>query len=137
MTLWVAATIQTFKLNPHMIDPFKEYPILGVIPLISLGCILTVLWKIRQKRDGIAFLFSCLTIFFLMALFAIGTFPNIVYSTINPEQNSLTFMNSSVSELALWIMVGVALTGAPLSFFYFPYVYRVFKGKVELDSHSY
>jgi cytochrome bd-type quinol oxidase subunit 2 len=46
-------------------------------------------------------------------------------------------MNSSVSELSLWIMVGVTLTGAPLSFFYFPYVYRVFKGKVVLDTHSY
>lgn len=134
---WVAATVATFIQHPHMVQPFQNHPIIGIFPLLSLGTIGMVLLMLRRKKDGMAFLFSCLTIFFLLFLFVIGTFPNIVYSTINPDQNSLTFMNSSVSELALWILVGVSCSGAPLSFFYFPYVYKVFKGKVELDSHSY
>jgi cytochrome d ubiquinol oxidase subunit II len=134
---WIAATIATFAIHPHMIEPFHHHPIIGIFPLLSLGSIGMMIWKIRLKQDGQTFLYSCLTILFLLLLFVIGTFPNIAYSTINPDVNSLTFMNSSVSEFALWILVGVALTGAPLSFFYFPYIYRVFKGKVKLDSHSY
>jgi len=134
---WMAATVATIFQHPHMIEPFKSYPIIGIFPLLSLGSIGMVLLMIRRQKDGFAFLFSCLTIFFLLVLFVIGTFPNIAYSTLDPDQNSLTFMNSSVSELALWILVGVTCSGAPLSFFYFPYVYRVFKGKVQLDTHSY
>jgi len=45
---------------------------------------------------------------------------HLTYSTLDPVQNSLTFMHSSVSELSLWIMVGVTLTGAPSPSFTFP-----------------
>ncbi len=134
---WGAATIATVILHPHMTQPFRHHPIFGIFPLLSFVSICMILWKIRSAQNSWAFFYSCLSIFFLLLLFVIGTFPYIAFSTINPDQNSLTFMNSSVSELSLWIMVGVTLTGAPLSFFYFPYVYKVFKGKVELDSHSY
>jgi cytochrome d ubiquinol oxidase subunit II len=137
LILWLASTTVTLFKHPHMTDPFFEYPILGIFPLLSLGAIFGILHSVRKKSDGLAFLFSCLSILFMLLLFVIGTFPNIAYSTINPDQNSLTFMNSSVSEFALWILSGVALTGVPLSFFYFPYLYHVFKGKITIDSMSY
>ncbi len=136
LVFWLAATVATFISYPHMTKLFFKYPVIGVFPLMSLVCIANIPLMIRKKQDGNAFFFSCLSIFFLMALFVIGTFPNLVLSTIHPG-HSLTFMNSSVSELALWIMVGVTCTGAPLSFFYFPYIYKVFKGKIQLDAHSY
>ena len=133
---WIAGTLATFLSQPRMVQPFLLYPEFAVFPVLSLGSIFMILRMLRQKKDGLAFLFSCLSIFFLLLLFVIGTFPYLLYSTFDPE-SSLTFMNTAVSELSLWILVGVALTGAPLSFFYFPYIYRVFKGKVVLDTHSY
>jgi len=134
---WLIGTTATFLTQPRMTEPFLRHPIVGIFPLLSFISIFMILRMLRQKKDGMAFLYSCLSIFFLLALFVIGTFPYLTYSTLDSAQNSLTFMNSSVSELSLWIMVGVTLTGAPLSFFYFPYIYRVFKGKVVLDTHSY
>lgn len=136
LTLWLLSSLATFLRHPHMLAPFADHPTVALFPLLSLLSILSIFLQLRKKNDGLAFLASCLAIFSLLALFAIGTFPNIAYSSLDPE-GSLTFMNSSSSELALWIMVGVTLTGAPLSFFYFPYVYKVFKGKVVLDTHSY
>jgi cytochrome d ubiquinol oxidase subunit II len=136
LSLWLISSLATFFCHPHMLGPFFKHPTIGILPLLSFLAILSIFLQLRKKNDGLAFLASCLSIFSLLTLFAIGTFPNIAYSSLSPE-NSLTFMNSSSSELALWIMVGVTLTGAPLSFFYFPYVYKVFKGKVELDAHSY
>ena len=133
---WFAGTLATFLTQPRMVRPFYLYPEIAIFPLLSLTSIFMIFRMIRLKRDGMAFLFSCLSILFLLLLYVIGTFPYIAYSTLNPEY-SLTFMNSSVSELSLWILVGVTLTGAPLSFFYFPYIYKVFKGKVVLDTHSY
>lgn len=137
LILWLIASVATFLRHPRMLSPFFHHPIVALFPFLSLVSIVSIFVMIRKRKDGYAFLGSCLAIFFLLALFAIGTFPDIAYSTLNPSANSLTLMNSSSSELALWIMVGVTLTGAPLSFFYFPYIYRVFKGKVVLDSHSY
>ncbi len=134
---WIIGTTATFLTQPRMTEPFLQHPLVGIFPLLSFIAIFMILKMVRVKKDGMAFLYSCLSILFLLILFVIGTFPYLTYSTLDPSVNSLTFMNSSVSELSLWIMVGVTLTGAPLSFFYFPYVYRVFKGKVVLDTHSY
>jgi cytochrome bd ubiquinol oxidase subunit II len=136
LTLWLLASVATFLKHPHMVDPFLHYPIIAICPFLSFIAIISILVFLRRGSDGLAFLASCLAIFFLLALFAIGTFPNIAYSSLDPA-GSLSLTNSSASELALWIMVGVTLTGVPLAFFYFPYIYKVFKGKVVLDSHSY
>jgi cytochrome bd ubiquinol oxidase subunit II len=137
MVMWIVSTIVTVVIHPHMIEPFHDYPVLAIFPLLSFGAIFGMLHAVKKKWDGLAFTYSCLSILFMLVLFVIGTFPNIAYSTINPDQNSLTLMNSSVSEFALWILAGVSLTGVPLSFFYFPYIYRVFKGKISIDSMSY
>ncbi len=136
LVMWILASLFTFTHQPHMLRPFISYPWLAILPLLSLASILAIPYSVRHKQDARAFLFSCSSIFFMLALFVIGTFPNIARSTIDPAA-SLTFMNSSVTEKALWILVGVSLTGVPLSFFYVPYLYRVFKGKVTLDKMSY
>jgi len=136
LALWITTSIMTFIHNPHMIYPFLRFPPLLLLPLLSFCAILGIPFAIRKKNDGMAFLFSCLSIFLLLSLFLVGTFPYLMRSSIDPAA-SLTLMNSSVSELALWILVGVSLTGVPLSFFYFPYIYRVFRGKIKLDQMSY
>lgn len=136
LAMWILSTAMTFITQLHMVRSFISYPWLMIIPLLSFAAIAAIPSYVRKKQDRKAFLFSCFSIFLLLSLFLIGTFPYLVRSTIDP-QASLTLMNSSVSELALWILVGVSMTGAPLSFFYFPYIYRVFRGKVIIDSRSY
>lgn len=136
LIMWVVASTMTFAMQPHMTRPFIVFPWLTIMPLLSLSAVIAIPVLIHKRQDGWAFLSSCLSIFLLLSLFLLGTFPNIARSTLDPAA-SLTLMNSSVSELALWILVGVSFTGAPLSFFYFPYIYRVFKGKVILDKMSY
>ncbi len=136
LVMWVIGTTMTWITQPHMHRPFITYPWLAAFPLCSFGSILAIPYSIRKRQDSQAFFCSCLSIFFLLVLFLIGTFPYLARSTLDPAA-SLSFMNSSVSELALWILVGVSLTGVPLSFFYFPYIHRVFRGKVKLNSMSY
>ncbi len=136
LVFWIAATVCTFLYQPHMIVPFFETPWLILIPLLSISFILAVPRSINRKRPGWAFVFSCLSIVFLLALFVIGTFPALLPSSIDPSQ-SLSLFNASSSYTTLFVLTLIALTGAPLSFFYFSYVYRVFRGKVSLDPMSY
>ncbi len=135
--LWILVTSITFSVHSHMIAPFIQSPLLSIVPLLSCGTIYAIFRSLRKEKEGWPFLFSSLSISLLLLTFAIGIYPNIAYSTIDPEKNSLTFMNSSVSELPLWILVAISITGASLSFFYIPYVYKIFKGKVKIDSMSY
>ncbi|HSX12669.1 MAG TPA: cytochrome d ubiquinol oxidase subunit II [Rhabdochlamydiaceae bacterium] len=137
LALWALTTCGTFIFNPHMIAPFFNHPILSIFIFLSLGFIGGILYFVHEKKDGIAFLCSCLSIVFLLVLFSIGTFPNILRSSVEPLNRSLTLYNSSASKTALYVMGLIGLTGIPLSFFYVSYIHKVFKGKVKLDHTSY
>jgi cytochrome bd ubiquinol oxidase subunit II len=134
---WVMTTLFTFIDKPHMIQPFFEHPWLVIFALLNLMFIAVIPKAIASKKDGWAFLASSLSIVSLLILFVIGTFPYFVYSTVDPVQNSLTLFNASSSRLTLFVLTLIALTGVPLSFFYFSYLYHIFRGKVKLDPMSY
>ena len=93
--------------------------------------------EIQRGKDYMAFASSCVNIICLMALYAVGTFPNIVRAINDPENLSLTLYNASSSALTLKILVIIALIGMPLVIAYTFCVYWIFHGKVKLESTSY
>lgn len=137
IVFWLVTTITTFYVVPHLVSQFFDYPILWIFPILSFSCIFGILYSVNKKWDGLAFMFSCFSIIFLLILVVVGLFPNIILSSVDPEGRSLTLYNSSASRTALIIIAIVTITGLPLSFFYGAYVYRIFKGKVRLDPMSY
>lgn len=92
---------------------------------------------IQKGKDGAAFLFSCANIIFLLALFAIGTYPNAIRALNDPQGLSLTIYNSSSSEMTLEILLLMALIGVPLVIAYTFAIYWIFRGKVKLEATSY
>lgn len=134
---WAATTFATLLFYSHTSKSFFDYPVLWIIPLLSFFSIAGIVYFLSKKNDGFAFISSCSSIIFLLTLFIIATFPNIVLSTVQPEVRSLTLFNSSASKTTLIVMTIIALSGIPLSFFYGVYVYKVFRGKVKLGPMSY
>jgi len=134
---YVATTGATWLYQPHMLHAMQQNPWLFVIPLFGFLSILNVPRLIHKKRDGLAFIFSAMSISLLLCLFAIGTFPTLIRSSLSPESNSLTLYNSASSTLTLKVLMIIVITGVPLILAYGTYIYRVFRGKVKLDSHSY
>jgi cytochrome d ubiquinol oxidase subunit II len=104
---------------------------------LSLLAILNIPRLISKGHDGWAFIFSSISIFFLLALYGVGTFPVIVLSTIEPLTHSLTIYNTSSSQKTLKTLLTVACIGVPLVLGYGFWVYHIFKGKVKLDKTSY
>lgn len=134
---YILATIATLIFMPHMLDRMKDLPYLFIVPLLAFLAIFNVPRLMYQKKDVQAFFFSCLCIALLLSVFAIGTFPFLVRSTINPEIHSLTIFNSSSSPLTLKILAIIVAIGIPLVIAYGAYVYHTFRGKVKIDHTSY
>lgn len=133
---YVTATMATLIYVPHMIAHFKEYPALFILALLNMLAIANIPREIYHGRDFYAFLSSCASIAALLALFAIGIFPNMVIS--NPEAaNSLTIYNAASSQKTLGVMLTVAIIGLPFVLAYTASIYWIFRGKVKLDSTSY
>lgn len=134
---YVATSIATFIYMPHMIQHIFDMPFTIVFPILALLAILNVPRLVSKGRDGWAFIFSCLSIAFLLILFGLGTYPTIVRSTLDPETNSLTIFNVASSQTTLRNLLVVVLIGVPLVLAYGFWIYRIFRGKVQLSKSSY
>jgi len=114
----------------HEKPAFYPFAFIGLVGIIAL-------WRcLKRQKDGYAFVSSGIIILSLVLLYALGTYPNLMRSSIDSDY-SLTIYNSSSSLLTLKILLGMACAGVPLFLFYLSYAYKVFRGKVELDTMSY
>lgn len=135
---WYAVTTCLTILNsPHMLDRFHDRPFLGIFPVLALITMMNIPRQIAKNNDGWAFISSCATIGLLLILFGLGTFPTIVYSTLNPDTNSLTIYNSSSGVETLKVLLIIVAIGVPLVLAYGVWIYHIFRGKVRLDKMSY
>jgi cytochrome d ubiquinol oxidase subunit II len=98
---------------------------------------LIVAWdRLRKGRDFAAFVASGTMIALLLISGGIGMFPNLLISTTSPQYN-LTIYNSASAPNTLTVMLVIALIGMPIVLLYTAGVYYFFRGKTELDTHSY
>ncbi len=133
---YVTATMATLIYYPHMVENFRTTPVIFVFAILNMLAIANIPREISKKRDFRAFLSSAASIAALLLIFAVGVFPNIVYSNPNPEY-SLTIYNAASSEKTLTIMLIIALIGVPFVLAYTISIYWIFRGKVKLDEMSY
>lgn len=137
LILYGVTTVATWFYIPHMTARMLGSPWLFLVPIASLLAILNVPRQFSRNNDGWAFISSSFCILLLFSIFGLGTFPNLVLSSIDPLANSLTFYNSAASRLTLQVLLIIVAIGVPLVLAYGTVIYRIFRGKVKIDPHSY
>lgn len=113
----------------RLYDNFFKAPVLLIVPVIAVVSLLLVKVFARKNETGKAFIFSCLTILFVVFTGVTGLFPNLLPSNLDAASN-LTIFNSSSSLLTLKIMTVVALIMVPIVICYKIWVYRIFRAPV-------
>jgi cytochrome d ubiquinol oxidase subunit II len=134
--MFVILSFYTLIYEQHLTERFQEYPFLFLIPIVIVLSIANIPRLISKHMYFGAFIFSGITIAMLLILSAINLYPNIVVSTSDPA-NTITIYNAAASQKSLGIMLTIAAIGAPLAVFYSAFAFWTFRGKVELDEHSY
>ncbi len=130
--MFAMTTVATLIYIPQMGGKFRLNPTLFTLPALAILSVANIPRLITKRRYLIAFLFSGLTIGLLIALFAVGLFPNIVVSTLSPD-NNITIYNAASTQLTLTNLMIVTLIGVPLVATYTTFVFWTFKGKVQQD----
>ncbi len=133
---YLLVTVLTLVFIPHMTGTLFDNPVLLAVPVLNALAIANIPREIHHGRDFRAFLSSCAAMVFLMTLFGIGMYPDMIYSSPVAE-NSLTIYNASSSAKTLRIMLIIALIGMPVVLSYTVSIYWIFRGKVKLDPFSY
>ncbi len=133
---FAVATLAALLYAPNLSQPFKDHPVLFIVPVAGVFCIANIPRAIAHGWDFQAFLSSCGAMVFLMALAGLAMYPNLILSAPNPE-NSLHIYNAASSPKTLQIMLVIALVGMPMVIAYTVSIYWIFRGKVRLEKHSY
>ncbi|MDR1304164.1 MAG: cytochrome d ubiquinol oxidase subunit II [Verrucomicrobiales bacterium] len=121
-----------------VVSQMENSPLFMVAVAINCGVFICAFIAMLRQRYFIAFLSSCAFIVTLMVLFGLGMFPNLVISPgALPGAPALDMYNAASSQRTLAIMLVITLIGMPLVLTYTVFVYRVFRGKVQLDGHGY
>lgn len=134
--MFIILSFYTMLYLPEQTQIFKEQPTLFIVPILMVLTISNITRLIAHRKYFPAFLFSGITICLLLIVAALNLYPNILVSTV-AEANTLNIYNAAASQKSLGIMLTIASIGAPLAIFYSLFVFWVFRGRVELDEHSY
>ena len=132
-TLLVGATV---FLHAHVSESYFSQPRLVILPALALLSVIVAWLMVRRHRYFVAFFFSAAMIAGLMLSIAVGMYPNLLVSTLDPQYN-LTIYNAASASNTLTVMLVFALVGMPFVLLYTAGVYYVFRGRVQLGPESY
>ncbi len=132
-TLLVGATV---FLHAHVSESYFSQPLLVILPALALLSVIVAWLMVRRHHYFVAFAFSAAMIAGLMLSIAVGMYPNLLVSTLDPQYN-LTVYNAASAPNTLTVMLVFALVGMPFVLLYTAGVYYVFRGRVQLGPESY
>ena len=134
--LWIPAVVLVFAfaiVGFFATDMFSRLGVNpGPVPLGAAAAILAAGWFIRRRQQGWAFVMTALTIVLSVAGVALGLYPRVMVSSLNPEW-SLTIYNASSSDYTLRVMSIVALIFVPIVLIYQGWSYYVFRKRLSPD----
>ena len=132
LVAYILVSLMTLIEHEHIVANIKRAPWAIPVVIVNVLVIANMPRAILTKRYGQAFVSSCVNVACLVALFAISTFPNLLYSTAGGD--SLNLRNAASSQGTLWIMLVIAMIGAPLVLSYTAIIYWTFRHPITIDS---
>lgn len=136
VTLYVLVTIYSIYEAGYLFESVLSNPLFWILFILMFAAIIYLPVTLKSEKFGRAFFTSALTIACMMGLTAVSLFPRLVPS-VTDLAYSLTIYNASSTERTLFTMLIIALIGMPFVIGYTIFIYRAFKGKVQIDEHSY
>jgi len=127
--------VATYFIRPEVMNNYKTHKIGFLVPVIVVASLAVMLWAAPKGKEKIAFLASS---FYIVGMLVGAVFA--LYPVVLPardHQYDLTIYNSSAAEYGLKVGLAWWVLGAALAVAYFVFVYRMFRGKVQLEEGHY
>src|SRR6516165_8757772 len=133
--LTIVSLIATISVRPQTLDNYSRYPITFIVPLGVLASLGAIWYFNRNAKPVKAFLASSFYLFFMLAGACWGVYPTLLPATTGADRDiTLTRALSGPHTLAVglaWWLFGMTLAAG-----YIAFVYRRFRGKVEVHSQT-
>jgi len=129
--------VMTYFVKPEVMHNYHTHPIGLLVPIIVFASLAVMLWSIpkAEAQEKTAFLASS---FYIVGMLVGAVFA--LYPVVLPARNShydLTIYNSAAGSHGLIVGLVWWALGAILALAYFVFIYRRFRGKVQLEEGHY
>ena len=129
---FLTTSLATLIYVPHMTAIFKANPVLFVLPTVAVLIVLNIRRSIEKRQYQRGFISSAVTTALLLILFAMGLYPNLVLSNLDPRGH-ISIYEAASSDGSLRTMLLFAAIGMPLVVIYTVFMFWTFRGKVKLE----
>jgi cytochrome d ubiquinol oxidase subunit II len=143
LTLWpvlvlltVASLAATCYIRPEVLNNYRNYPVGWLVPVLVAATLALMFWWTRARQEKLAFVASSLYITAMLVGAVFALYPLILPASTDAAR-SLTIYNSAAGLHGLKVGLAWWLLGAVVAVGYFVFIYRMFRGKVRLESGGY
>jgi cytochrome d ubiquinol oxidase subunit II len=133
--LTCVSLIATYFIRPEIMENYRNHSIGFVVPVIVVASLALMLWAVPKGKEKIAFLASSFYIVGMLVGAAFALYP-VVLPARDPQYD-LTIYNTSAGAYGLSVGLVWWILGAALAAAYFVFVYRMFRGKVQVGEGHY
>jgi cytochrome d ubiquinol oxidase subunit II len=133
VVITVASLWATLAIRPQMLENYRHYPVLFVIPIVVAGSLGAMMFFRAKANEKAAFLSSSVYLIFMLVGAAAAVYPSLLASSRDPAQN-ITVYNAAAGEYSLSVGLIMWGVGMALAIGYFIFTYRMFRGKVPMES---
>lgn len=131
IVLTVGSLIATIAVRPVTLDNYLRYPVTFIVPVGVIACLAGIWFFNRSAKPVMAFLSSCGYLFFMLAGACWGVYPSLLPATTGVA-NDITLSRALSGPHTLSVGLAWWGFGMALAVGYFVFVYRKFRGKVDV-----
>jgi cytochrome d ubiquinol oxidase subunit II len=136
LVLSIVGLVATTYIRPTVLDNYKQHAIGYLIPVVVFGSLSLMIYAIRKGQDKLAFVGSALYIVGMLVGAAFALYPAVLPSSSSPAYN-LTIYNTAAGRHGLTVGFTWWIIGMVLALGYFTFLFRMFRGKVQLEGEGY
>jgi len=127
--------VATYFIRPGILANYQKHEIGFLVPVIVFGSLAVMLWANPKGKEKLAFVASSLYIVGMLVGAAFALYPNVLPA--RDRQYSLTIYNTAAGSHGLSVGLVWWILGAVLATAYFVFIYRMFRGKVQVEEGHY
>jgi cytochrome d ubiquinol oxidase subunit II len=133
--LTIVSLIATLYVQPGVLQNYQRWPVGYLIPAIVVGSLLFLVYALKTRNDKGAFLASAGYITAMLVGLVFAVYPMVLPASTVPSY-SLTIYSTAAGDHGLRVGLVWWSIGMVMAIGYFVFVYRMFRGKVNLAEGS-
>jgi cytochrome d ubiquinol oxidase subunit II len=128
--------LATYFVRPRLLHNYGEHLFAALVPIAVIAGLVLIIWAAPKDKEKLAFIGSTLYIAAMLVGAAFALYPTVLPASTNPEY-SLTIYNTAAAHHGLVVGIVWWSIALFLTLGYFVFIYRMFRGKVQIEDGGY